>query len=324
MSRSGRPAERLEPAPAQPRLPLPDTSALAVSVVVPVRNGADTIGDLLNALANQAAAPRQTAVIVVDNGSTDATAAVVARFPVTYLQEPKPGPSAARNRGLAHARGDVVVFVDADTLPTRGWLAEMTAPFVDSAQLVVGGHAIDYRPTTPAQIFMAQLGARRLEHDFFRGHVPYVAGESLAVRRVALIDVGGWDEGFRTAEDLDLCVRLVRRYACRITRQPGAVFFTRRRETFEALLEQAWDYGQGLAQAHLRHPTAIPLGASRWLLLGRTLAVRRSKAWMLDAGRALRLATAERTEFARHHWQWSKAFWGGFLSMLRHRTWRPR
>jgi cellulose synthase/poly-beta-1,6-N-acetylglucosamine synthase-like glycosyltransferase len=297
---------------------------LAASVVVPVRNGADTIGDLLSALIHQADAPRDLAVIVVDNGSTDATADVVGNFPVTYLRQPTPGPSAARNRGLWAARGEVVVFVDADTVPTRRWLAEMIAPFADPAFVVAGGHAIDYRATTPAQRFMAQLGARRLEYDFFRGRIPYVAGESMAVRRAALMEIGGWDESLRTAEDLDVCVRLVRRYGCRVVQRTGAVLFTRRRSTFEALLRQAWDYGQGLGQARLRYPDVIPLGTSRCLSLAWTLAVRRSKASILPAGHSLGLTSAERADFARHHWAWSKAFWGGFVSMLRHRDWRPR
>jgi cellulose synthase/poly-beta-1,6-N-acetylglucosamine synthase-like glycosyltransferase len=297
---------------------------LAVSVVVPVLNGGATIGDLLTALTHQAGPPRHSTVIVVDNGSTDSTPHVVSRFPVTYLQEPVPGPSAARNRGLSHARGEVVVFVDADTMPTRHWLAEMTAPFADGANVVVGGHAVAYRPTTPAQRFMAQLGARRLEHDFFRSRVPYVAGESIGARRDALIAVGGWDEGLRTAEDLDVCVRLARRHGCGIVRQPRAVLFTRRRASFEALLTQAWDYGQGLAQVHLRYPDVIPLSGSRWLMLGSTLALRRAKACALAAGQRLGVAGAERADFARHHWNWSKSFWGGFLSMLRHRAWRPR
>jgi cellulose synthase/poly-beta-1,6-N-acetylglucosamine synthase-like glycosyltransferase len=214
------------------------------------------------------------------------------------------------------------VFIDADTLPTRRWLAEMTAPFADPAQVVAGGHAVDDRATTPAQRFMAQLGTRRLEHDFFRARVPYVAAESMAVRRTALIEVGGWDESLRTAEDLDVCVRLVRRYACPVVRQPHAVLFSRRRGTFEALFRQAWDYGQGLAQVHLRYPEVIPLTASRRFTLGRTLAVRRSKAWLLAAGQRLGVTPAERAEFARHHWDWSASFWGGFTSMLRHRVWR--
>jgi mycofactocin glycosyltransferase len=296
----------------------------AVSVVVPVRNGAATIGDLLTALTQQADPPRDRDVIVVDNGSTDATAQVVARFPVTYVGEATPGPSAARNCGVAHSRGDVLVFVDADTLPTRHWLAEMTAPFVDPALVVVGGHAVDYRATTPAQRFMAQLGVRRLEHDFFRSRVPYVAAESLAVRRQALLAVGGWDESLRTAEDFDLCIRLVRRYACRVVRQDRAVLFTRRRETFEALFSQAWDYGQGLAQVHLRYPDVVRLGGSQWLRLGATLALRRAKACLLAGGQRLGVNGAPQADFARHHWDWSKSFWGGFVSMLRHRVWRSR
>lgn len=298
-------------------------SELAVSVVVPVLDGAETIGDLLTALTHQAGSPRDTEIIVVDNGSTDTTADVVERFAVTLLHQPKPGPSAARNLGLARARGEVVVFVDADTLPTRRWLAEMTAPFASAARMVVGGHAVSHRSATPAQRFMAQLGTRRLEHDFFRARIAYVAAESMAVQRASLIAVGGWDEDLRTAEDLDVCVRLVRRYACRVVRQPRAVLFSRRRETFEALFRQAWDYGQGLAQAHLRYPDVIPLTASRWLMLARTLTVRRSKAWLLPGGQRLGVIPAERAEFARHHWEWSASFWGGFRSMLRHRVWQP-
>ena len=299
------------------------TAELAVSVVVPVLDGAATIGDLLTALSHQAGAPCDTEIIVVDNGSADTTAEVVERFPVTLLRQPKPGPSAARNLGLSHAHGEVVVFIDADTLPTRRWLAEMTAPFASAAPVVVGGHAVSHRAVTPAQRFMAQLGTRRLEHDFFRSRVPYVAAESMAVRRAALIAVGGWDEGLRTAEDLDLCVRLVRRYACGVVRQPAAVLFSRRRDTFEALFRQAWDYGQGLAQAHLRYPDVIPLTASRWLMLARTLVVRRSKAWLLARGQRLEAIPTERAEFARRHWEWSASFWGGFRSMLRHRAWQP-
>jgi glycosyltransferase involved in cell wall biosynthesis len=298
-------------------------SELAVSVIVPARNGADTIGDLLTALTHQVGAPRDAEIIVVDNASTDATAEVVARFPVTLLRQPTPGPSAARNLGLAHARGDIVAFVDADTLPTRRWLAEMIAPFSSAERMVVGGHAVSDRPATPAQQFMAQLGIRRLEHDFFRSRVPYVAAESMAVRRSALIAVGGWDEGLRTAEDLDVCVRLVRRCGCRVVRQPRAVLLSRRRDTFEALYRQAWDYGQGLAQAHLRYPDVIPLTASDRLLLARTVGVRRSRAWLLAHGERLGVIAAERAEFARRHWEWTASFWGGFWSMLRHRTWQP-
>ncbi len=294
-----------------------------VSVVVPVLDGAQVIGDLLTALCHQTIR-HPPEVIVVDNGSSDATVDVVHRFPVKLLSEAKLGPSAARNRGVRDARGDLVVFADADVIPTRRWLEELTAPFSDPAVVVTGGRSVDYRPTTPAEQFAAQLGVRRLEHDFFRSRVPYVASENMAIRRSAIEAVGGWDESFYTAEDLDLCVRLERRFDTLPVRRPQAILFRRRRSTFEALFRQAWNYGQGLGQAHLRHPDEIPLNMSRCSAAAAILAVRCAKASLLACGCSLGWTPPARAEFAAHHWHWSRCFWGGFIAMLRHREWRPR
>ena len=93
----------------------------SVSVVIPVLNGGETIGDTLAGLMQQVRCPRETEIIVVDNGSKDQTRAVVEKFPITLLTEPKRGPSAARNRGLYTAQGDIVAHLDADTMPTRRW-----------------------------------------------------------------------------------------------------------------------------------------------------------------------------------------------------------
>src|SRR5260370_26945355 len=103
----------------------------SVSVVIPVLNGEATIGELLGALLTQRDPPAATEVIVVDNGSVDATRDIVRRAGVTLLEEPVRGPAAARNCGLRQARGDVVAHLDADTLPTSRWLAELVAPFAD-------------------------------------------------------------------------------------------------------------------------------------------------------------------------------------------------
>jgi cellulose synthase/poly-beta-1,6-N-acetylglucosamine synthase-like glycosyltransferase len=294
----------------------------SVSVVVPVLDGAHVIGDLLTGLCQ---AIRDTAeVIVVDNGSSDATVDVVRRFPVILLSEPKRGPSAARNRGLRQSRGDLVAFADADVIPTNRWLDELTAPFSDPAVVVTGGRSIDYRPRTPAEQFAAQLGVRRLEHDFFRSRVPYVASENMAIRRSAIEAVGGWDESFHTAEDLDLCIRIERRFDTLPVRRPRAILFRRRRNTFEALFRQAWNYGQGLGQAHLRYPDKIPLTVSRCSTAAAILVARFAKASLLACGHSLGWTPPARAEFAAHHWHWSRCFWGGFVAMLRNREWRPR
>ena len=217
-----------------------------------------------------------------------------------------------------------MVFVDADTLPTRHWLAEMTAPFADPALVVVGGHAVDYRATTPAQRFMAQLGARRLEHDFFRSRVPYVAAENMAVRRTALVAVGGWDEGSAHGGGSGR-LRPSRPPICLPRGAPAA------RRAVHAAPENLRGLARvkrGITVRDWRRSICATPRSSRSVrvemaALGATLAVRRAKAWSLRRS-TLGLAPAERAEFARHHWDWSKTFWGGFVSMLRHRTWRPR
>jgi len=94
-----------------------------VSVIVPVWNGRGLIRRCLDALQSQTIPPHQFEIIVVDNGSTDGTADVARSVPdVEVLVEPRPGSYAARNRGLAHARGAYVAFTDADCLPAPDWL----------------------------------------------------------------------------------------------------------------------------------------------------------------------------------------------------------
>src|SRR5258708_549681 len=92
-----------------------------VSVVIPTWNRAALLGDALDSVFAQDYAPVQ--VIVVDDGSTDDTRSLVARYPcVEYYQQQHAGSAAARNRGVAHARGDYVAFLDSDDVWLPGKL----------------------------------------------------------------------------------------------------------------------------------------------------------------------------------------------------------
>lgn len=287
---------------------------LSVSVVIPVLNGAETIGDTLTAILNQRHAPCNAEVIVVDNGSTDGTPEIARRFPVVLTHESVRGASAARNRGIRQAHGEVVAFLDADTLPSRRWLAELVAPFVDSHVMLVGGQMMDYLPRTPPERFMASMGTFKLEYTLFRQSFPYISSGTLAVRRAAALEIGGWDETLATAEDLDFCVRMVRRFSCSMLRQPHAILFNRHRSTDESLRRQAWGYGQGLAQVQRRYPDVIRLNVVRFVYVGWILSVRWMESMTLGAGCRLGVTSDARAEFARYHWFWSRWFWTGFLN----------
>jgi glycosyltransferase involved in cell wall biosynthesis len=102
-----------------------------VSVVVPAYNAADTLSLCLSALARQDFPAEDYEVVVVDDGSTDATADVARRSGVRVFSQPNAGPAAARNHGAQEARGEFLLFTDADCAPVPGWVRALTAPFAD-------------------------------------------------------------------------------------------------------------------------------------------------------------------------------------------------
>ena len=193
--------------------------APSVSVVIPALDSADTVGDTLRALDRQSGASALE-VIVVDNGSSDGTADVARAFGATVLEEPTPGPSAARNRGLRHARGDIVAHVDADTVPTRQWLEAIVSPFADPGVLLVAGRNISYPPSTAAERYVAASGLIESERAVHRPKFPFSPSMNMAVRRDAALDIGGWSEDLRTGEDVDFSFRLRRAPVARSSTPP--------------------------------------------------------------------------------------------------------
>jgi glycosyltransferase involved in cell wall biosynthesis len=93
----------------------------SVSIIIPVLNGQKTIKRCLDSIDAQET-PRKWEVIVVDNGSTDATLAILRKYSVTVLNESKKGAGAARNKGLEYATGEFVAFIDADVELAKDWV----------------------------------------------------------------------------------------------------------------------------------------------------------------------------------------------------------
>jgi glycosyltransferase involved in cell wall biosynthesis len=293
------------------------TQAGSVSVVIPVLNGAGTIAATLGALLSQADAPPQTEIIVVDNGSTDHTREVVQQFDVTLLEEPKRGPSAARNRGLHAAKGDIIAHLDADTMPTRSWLAELAGAFEDPEVVIAGGRVLGYPPTTGAERFMAAHGIWEPENNILRPVFPFVPSLNLAVRRDAALEIGGWEEDMLTGEDVDFSYRILQRFPGTIGYRPKAILFHQHRRTDEELRTQAWTYGEGGAQMYRRYPDAVRWDLAKTLHVCKLLVTRGAAPLIYSAGRLIGLVSAKRVELARYHRLWTWWWWRGFFSMYR-------
>jgi len=111
-----------------------------VSVIVPVYNAEKTVSLLLDSLTHLKYPQSQLELIFVDNGSTDETRAIIARYPALLLEETAVRSSyAARNRGLARARGDVIAFTDADCVVSPDWVMEGVKALTENKADLVGG-----------------------------------------------------------------------------------------------------------------------------------------------------------------------------------------
>lgn len=248
------------------RLPAPPPAdAPRVSVVVASYNGATTLPACLDSLA-QLNYPDYE-VILVDDGSTDATAAIAARYPaVRYLRhETNQGLSTARNTGIAAADGEIVAFTDADCRADRDWLRHTVATLVDDDFAGVGGHNLAPADDSwVAAAVMASPGgpAHVMLTDRLAEHIP---GCNMVFWKRALLEVGCFDPVFRQAgDDVDICWRL-QHAGHRLGFSHAGFVWHARRSTVRAYLRQQHGYGEAEALLARKHPEHFNLlGGSLW------------------------------------------------------------
>ncbi|HEY4927751.1 MAG TPA: glycosyltransferase [Acidimicrobiales bacterium] len=236
----------------------------SMSVVVCAYNAAATLDECL---AHTCALDYpELEILVVDDGSTDATARIAASHPrVRLITVEHGGLSAARNIGLQEARNDVVAYLDADAYPTPQWPYHLSLGFDEPQVVGVGGP--NFGPTTDgataAAVALAPGGpVHVLVSDDRAEHLP---GCNMAFRRSALADAGGFDPVFETAgDDVDLCWRLLDRGGL-LAFHAGAVVWHHRRSSVRGYLRQQRGYGRSEALVEARHPERFTaLGSARW------------------------------------------------------------
>lgn len=234
-----------------------------VSVVVCAYNAADTITDCVRSLS--ALTYPNYEVIVVNDGSKDGTAALVAEHPwVRLISIANGGLSAARNLGLREATGTIVAYTDADVRVDPDWLTHLVQPFVRSDVVASGGPNL----VPPDDPFMAQCVALApgapthvLLDDRTAEHVP---GCNMAFRRDALLAIGGFNPIYlRAGDDVDACWRLQARGG-RIGFAPAALVWHHHRSRVQAYWRQQVGYGEGEIWLQPHHPDKFAGGKMIW------------------------------------------------------------
>jgi cellulose synthase/poly-beta-1,6-N-acetylglucosamine synthase-like glycosyltransferase len=182
---------------------------ICYSIVIPAHNADKTLSDTLIALKHQSISPADYEVIVVDDGSTDETAALAHRFGANCINQPNRGPAAARNNGVRVAQGDIILFTDADCIPDWDWIRQMTLPFQNERAVGVKGAYRTRQTELAARFAQAEFEDR---YDLLKkvAAIDMVDTYSAAFRREIFITIGLFDESFPVAnnEDTELSYRL--------------------------------------------------------------------------------------------------------------------
>lgn len=265
--RSGKPAhERLGtrlPRIHSHRDALPLESPPRISVVVCTHNGAARLPDCLAACLDLDYPDCE--IIVVDDGSTDETAAVVAAYPeVQYVHQEHTGLSVARNCGANLATGEWIAFTDDDCEPDRDWLFWIARACGESKVGAIGGPNIPPEPEGIQEaVIAAAPGAPShvLLDDLRAEHLP---GCNLCVRRRAFEEIGGFQPQFETAgDDVDFCWRLLDG-GWDLAFVPAAFVWHRRRTSFLRYLKQQAGYGRAEALLWRAHPDRFTRHGIAW------------------------------------------------------------
>ena len=270
----------------------------AVSVIIPARNAAGTLGAQLRALRDQTF-DGWWEIIVVDTGSHDTTARVAeswrAQLPrLRVVAAPDTaGASGARNIGAQLSQGSLLLFCDADDVVDREWVSQLAKALDDYP--AVGGSIERHRLNHPAQL--AWRPARPCDSlPYHFRFLPYVQGANCGVRREVWTELGGFDESFRHSEDVAFFWR-IQLAGHKIGFVPDAVVHYRYRSSLRATARQNYHYGSSHAQLYHRFAaagmprssTAAALREWSWIAIHAPQAVRSRQgrgAWLARTARA--------------------------------------
>lgn len=247
-------AERVRTAAEQPAT-LPD-----VSIVIPVMNRADELRRCLNSLSRLSYPHEKLQIIVVDDGSSDASPDVAREFGALVVPSGGVGrgPAAARNVGASVAGGEILAFIDSDCSASVDWLCQLIPAFNDSSMAAVGGQVDGMCSESAVDRYEAVMSSLSISSRERVGNSGtdtfYLPSCNLLVRLSAFRSVGGFDDSMHVGEDVDLTWRL-RDRGWSICYLPLGNILHEHRSSIRSFMSRRFDYGTSEGMLQLLHPT---------------------------------------------------------------------
>ncbi len=233
-------------------MPTESASQPSVSIIVPTYNRRERLIRLLRTLEQRHQAGARFEVVVVVDGASDGTVEMLATFhpsyPLRVLTQANQGPAAARNHAIAAATGDVLLFLDDDVVPAEGLIERHLAIHQRDPRAVVTGPMIDPPDQTLAPWLRWEAVTLQKQYDAM------VAGEyrptprqfytaNASVRREHALAVGGFDQSFTRAEDVEFAYRLAH-HGMEFHFDPEAAVLHEPDRTFKSWMHVGYEYGR--------------------------------------------------------------------------------
>lgn len=243
-----------------------------VSVIVPVKNGAQKIGGLLDSLMQVDYDREMLEIVVVDGNSSDNTREIVLRYPtVRLLTEERPGLNAARNTGIRNSTGEVIAFTDSDCIVSKDWVKKIVEDFGEKEVGCVGGNALRFyddlisRYCDESLMPVMRIFTEKKTLSKVKPPVQYPAGCNMAIRRSILAEAGEFDENIEYGFDEDELVERICSAGHTMVLDPDLLVSHKHRSSVRELLKQTFRYGRGMGV--LLREKGLKSIFSKWILL---------------------------------------------------------
>lgn len=235
---------------------------LRYSVIVPVFNRPDEVGEFLESMSKQTSSDFE--VILVDGSPTDILAPVIATYkdklPLHYFYIRLIGCSDARNVGCENAKGNYLVFIDSDCIVPPDYIAKLTSFLQDHPVDGFGGPDKADDSFTPVQKAINYAMTSMFTTGGIRGKKTHVGkfqlrGFNMGINKEVFFKVGGFS-GMQVAEDIDLSMRLHKAgYSTALI--PDAYVYHKRKSNFKKFYKQLFMHGKGRVDLYMKHSDAI-------------------------------------------------------------------
>ena len=233
-----------------------DASA-SVTVVIPVKDREGELAECLGSVFSQDYPENRIEVIVIDDGSTDRTRDVAARFPCKLLPIGRSrGQSYSRNLGAREAHGEILAFLDSDCVASVTWLKALVPYFQWDRVGAVGGYVDGYFQESALDRYEKAFSplnmGKHLMYERSNSSTMYVPTCNLLVRKAVYVETGGLREGMHVGEDVDFCWRM-RKMGFGILYVPAGVVEHKHRNGLGRMAMRRAQYGTSEALLYALH-----------------------------------------------------------------------